>query len=74
MGGCDLAFVSRPKSTMAERLLYGRDVAFAPYGEYWCQECRICVLFFRCIREEEVAVLVERVRHPCRGRWVRARC
>lgn len=31
----DVAFASRPRVAMAERLLYGgRDVAFAPYGEY----------------------------------------
>ncbi|CAM0880507.1 unnamed protein product [Alopecurus aequalis] len=67
----DLAFASRPPSAMAERLLYGRDVAFAPYGEYWRQARRVCVvhllsplriLSFRRVREEEVAALVERVR------------
>ncbi|KQK03396.1 cytochrome P450 71A1 [Brachypodium distachyon] len=67
----DLAFASRPPSVMAERLLYGRDVAFAPYGEYWRQARRICVvhllntrrtLSFRRVREEEAAALVQRVR------------
>ncbi|XP_047056025.1 cytochrome P450 71A1-like [Lolium rigidum] len=67
----DLAFASRPPSAMAERLLYGRDVAFAPYGEYWRQARRVCVvhllspvriLSFRRVREEEAAALVESVR------------
>ncbi|KAI5006093.1 hypothetical protein ZWY2020_033336 [Hordeum vulgare] len=67
----DLTFASRPRSAMAERLLYGRDVAFAPYGEYWRQARRVCVihllsplriLSFRGVREEEAAALVERVR------------
>ncbi|OEL17653.1 Cytochrome P450 71A26 [Dichanthelium oligosanthes] len=63
----DLAFASRPRSAMAERFLYGPDVAFAPYGEYW----RICVvqllsarrtLSFRRVREQEATALAERVR------------
>jgi hypothetical protein len=68
----DLEFASRPRVAMAERLLYGgRDVAFAPYGEYWRQAPRICVvhllsarrvLSFRRVREEEAAALVGRVR------------
>jgi hypothetical protein len=71
----DLAFASRPRSAMAERLLYGRDVAFAPYGEYWRQARRVCVVHllsplrinsFRRVREEEAAALVERVGSaPC---------
>ena len=28
----DLAFASRPRARMTERLVYGRDMAFAPYG------------------------------------------
>ncbi|CAD6240676.1 unnamed protein product [Miscanthus lutarioriparius] len=68
----DLAFASRPRSAMAERLLYGRDVAFAPYGEYWRQARRICVVhllsarrvgsFSFCrVREQEATVLAARV-------------
>lgn len=72
----DLAFASRPRSAMADRLLYGRDVAFAPYGEYWRQARRVCVvhllsplriLSFRGVREEEAAALVERVRGAAAG-------
>ena len=62
----DLAFASRAQIRMAERLLYGRDVAFAPYGDYWRQTRRICavhllsprrILSFRRVREEEAAAL-----------------
>uniref|UniRef100_A0ACD6A9Z1 Uncharacterized protein n=1 Tax=Avena sativa TaxID=4498 RepID=A0ACD6A9Z1_AVESA len=72
----DLAFASRPRSAMAERLLYGRDVAFAPYGEYWRQARRVCVVHllsplrirsFRRIREDEAAALVDRVRAAAAG-------
>jgi len=67
----DLAFASRPRSAMAERLMYGRDVAFAPYGDNWRQARRVCVVHllsarrtrsFRRVREQEAAALVERVR------------
>jgi len=69
----DLAFSGRPALLMAQRLLYGgRDVGFAPYGEYWRQARRVCavhllgprrVAYFRCVQEQEVAALVARVRH-----------
>ncbi|ONM28270.1 Cytochrome P450 71A26 [Zea mays] len=67
----DLAFASRPRVRMAERLLYGRDVAFVPYGEHWRQGRRVCVLHllsqrrvssFRHAREQEVAAMLARVR------------
>lgn len=66
----DLAFSGRPKLLMAQRLLYSRDVGFAPYGEYWRQARRVCVVhllsprrtaWFRRAREQEVAALVARV-------------
>ncbi|CAO2175184.1 unnamed protein product [Urochloa humidicola] len=67
----DLAFASRPRVRMAERLLYGRDMAFAPYGERWRQARRVGVLHllsarrvqsFRRVREQEAAAMVDRVR------------
>ncbi|XP_073110297.1 cytochrome P450 736A117-like [Elaeis guineensis] len=68
----DLAFASRPKSSMADGLLYNsRDIAFSPYGEYWRQVKRICVLHllslkrvqsFRSVREEEVALMIDNIR------------
>ncbi|KAL3642301.1 hypothetical protein CASFOL_013116 [Castilleja foliolosa] len=34
----DVIFSNRPKLSIPDRLIYGsRDVAFAPYGEYWRQ-------------------------------------
>jgi hypothetical protein len=72
----DLAFANRPASAMAVRLLYGRDVAFAPYGEYWRQARRVCVVHllsarhvgsFRRVREQEAAALVARVARDSAG-------
>nr|BAJ93670.1 predicted protein [Hordeum vulgare subsp. vulgare] len=73
----DLAFASRAQIRMAERLLYGRDMVMAPYGEYWRRARRVCVvhllnarriLSFRRVREQEVAALLDGVRrrslHP----------
>ncbi|CAL4936896.1 unnamed protein product [Urochloa decumbens] len=67
----DLDFASRPRSAVADRLLYGgRDVAFAPYGERWRQARRVCTAHllsarrvgsFRRVREQEAAALVARV-------------
>nr|CAB3475670.1 unnamed protein product [Digitaria exilis] len=68
----DLAFASRPRLLMAERLYYGaRDMVFAPSGERWRQLRRVSVvhllsnrrvLGFRAAREHEVAALLSRVR------------
>uniref|UniRef100_A0ACD5VPU3 Uncharacterized protein n=1 Tax=Avena sativa TaxID=4498 RepID=A0ACD5VPU3_AVESA len=67
----DLAFASRAPVRMAELLFYGRDIAFAPYGEHWRQGRRVCVLHllsarrvdsFRRVREQEAAALLDRVR------------
>ncbi|KAJ3675459.1 hypothetical protein LUZ60_004501 [Juncus effusus] len=65
----DLNFATRgPKSTAGKILTYQcKDVAFAPYGEYWRQIRKICILellsmkrvqSFRSIREEEVGNLI----------------
>ncbi|GMN52136.1 hypothetical protein TIFTF001_021289 [Ficus carica] len=71
----DVVFSSRPKSTATEVLLYGNnDVAFAPYGEYWRQMRRICVVellslkrvqSFQFVREEETEGLLRRVHKAC---------
>ncbi|KAB2633285.1 cytochrome P450 71A1-like [Pyrus ussuriensis x Pyrus communis] len=68
----DIAFCSRPKATASGILFYdAHDVAFAPYGEYWRQVRKICVLEllslkrvsqFQYARVEEVSELVEKIR------------
>jgi cytochrome P450 len=68
----DLVFSSRPKLSLARRLLYdSKDVAFSPYGEYWRQVRSICVLHllsnkrvqsFRSVMEEETALMIDNVR------------
>ncbi|KAK6148273.1 hypothetical protein DH2020_019185 [Rehmannia glutinosa] len=68
----DLIFSNRPKLSIPDKLIYGsRDVAFAPYGEYWRQVRSICVLqllsnkrvqSFRRVRQEETSAMVEKIR------------
>ncbi|KAL0356356.1 UNVERIFIED_CONTAM: cytochrome [Sesamum radiatum] len=68
----DLIFSNRPKVSIPGRLTYGsRDVAFAPYSEYWRQARSICVLqllsnkrvqSFRRVREEETSAMIDRIR------------
>ncbi|BBG96528.1 cytochrome P450, family 71, subfamily A, polypeptide 26 [Prunus dulcis] len=68
----DLAFSDRPKSTIFEKLLYNyKDVATAPYGEYWRQVRSICVLnllsnrrvrSFRSVREEETKSMIRNIK------------
>ncbi|XP_057487229.1 cytochrome P450 736A117-like [Actinidia eriantha] len=68
----DLVFANRPRSIVMSKLLYGlRDVASSPYGEYWRQLRSLCVvhllsnkrvLSFRAVREEETALMVDRIK------------
>ncbi|KAF8711266.1 hypothetical protein HU200_029287 [Digitaria exilis] len=67
----DLAFSSRPLSTTVSELTNsGRDIIFAPYGDFWRQLRKIAitellsarrVLSFRRVREEEVAAMLRAV-------------
>ena len=61
----DLNFASRPYFPASRILFYDfTDIGFAPYGDYWRQQLKICTLellsakrvqSFRAIREEEVS-------------------
>ncbi|XP_078174665.1 cytochrome P450 71A1-like isoform X2 [Carex rostrata] len=68
----DIALSSRPRLAAPDILFYGSsDVAFSPYGEYWRQARRICVLHllstkrvqsFGFIRQQEVSLLIDKIR------------
>ncbi|KAH6819974.1 hypothetical protein C2S53_018133 [Perilla frutescens var. hirtella] len=72
----DLTFASRPLQKVSKKISYnGKDVAFAPYGDYWRRAKSIFVLrllssrrvqSYRSIREEETALLVKKIRE-CSG-------
>ncbi|KAG2708068.1 hypothetical protein I3760_05G173900 [Carya illinoinensis] len=69
----DLDCCNRPSSDNSRRLTHNyRDMAFAPYGQYWREMKKICVLevfsmkrvqAYRFIREEEVAMLINGISH-----------
>ncbi|XP_016496814.1 premnaspirodiene oxygenase-like [Nicotiana tabacum] len=65
----DLAFASRPKLLAAEIVIYNcSDIAFCPYGDYWRQMRKICMIellsaknvkSFSSIRRDEVHGMIE---------------
>ncbi|KAA0055280.1 cytochrome P450 71A1-like [Cucumis melo var. makuwa] len=69
----DLAFSSRPFLFSAQHIFYNcTDIVFSPYGSYWRQVRKICILqllsarrvqSFSLIRQQEVARLVDRISH-----------
>nr|GMD14341.1 premnaspirodiene oxygenase [Ipomoea batatas]GME03086.1 premnaspirodiene oxygenase [Ipomoea batatas]GME13787.1 premnaspirodiene oxygenase [Ipomoea batatas]GME13788.1 premnaspirodiene oxygenase [Ipomoea batatas] len=68
----DLAFASRPKMLLADIVSYNRsDIVFCPYGDYWRQMRKICVVEvlstrnvqgFSTIRRQEVSRLLNFIR------------
>ncbi|CAN4114290.1 unnamed protein product [Withania somnifera] len=68
----DLAFASRPKLIAMDIVCYNsRDIVFSPYGEYWRQMRKICVMellsaknvrSFSSIRHDEVNCLIDSIR------------
>nr|AIL49062.1 cytochrome P450 monooxygenase [Nothapodytes nimmoniana] len=71
----DTIFSDRPQNKIGKKLLYNyKEVAVAPYGEYWRQMKSIFVLqllsnrrvqSFQAIREEETALMVKRIQEAC---------
>lgn len=75
----DQIFSNRPNSTVANGIYDCKDIAFSPYGEYWRQVKSICVnqllsnrkvQSFRNVREEEMFLMMEKVRESCREKSV----
>ncbi|PSS04657.1 Premnaspirodiene oxygenase [Actinidia chinensis var. chinensis] len=71
----DLIFSNRPKLVAPKILGYNyTDIAFGPYGAYWRQLRKICILellsnkrvnSFRVVREEETRKLVRSIASTC---------
>ncbi|XVF49782.1 hypothetical protein PTKIN_Ptkin04bG0042700 [Pterospermum kingtungense] len=67
----DIVFSNRSSITAANILFSGcNDIAFAPYGEYWRQVKKICVLellslrrvrSFQFVRDEEVELVINKI-------------
>lgn len=68
----DLMFADKPTSRITDKLFFGsKDISVAPYGEYWRKMKSMCILqllnakrvqSFHSIREEETALLMERIK------------
>lgn len=73
----DLALASRPQLFAAKHLFYNcTDVVFSPYGPYWRNIRKICILellsakrvdTYGSVREQEVARLVSRISESSPG-------
>ncbi|OEL24641.1 indolin-2-one monooxygenase [Dichanthelium oligosanthes] len=76
----DQAFASRVRSVFGDVLSYGpSDVVFAPYGEGWRQAKKLVtthllntkkVQSYRAAREEEVAMVIDKIRRAAMAREV----
>ncbi|AES94842.1 putative premnaspirodiene oxygenase [Medicago truncatula] len=68
----DVVFANRPKLPSLKILAYGfKDIVFSPYGDYWRQMRKICVLeilsakrvqSFSYIREDETKKFIESIK------------
>ncbi|OMO72246.1 Cytochrome P450 [Corchorus capsularis] len=67
----DIIFSSRPIFRSDEKILVGKGLVIAPYGEYWRQMRSITVLqllinkrvqSFKTVREEEIALLIQKLK------------
>ncbi|XP_073294346.1 cytochrome P450 736A117-like [Primulina huaijiensis] len=68
----DLLFADKPTARITDKLFYNsKDILVAPYGEYWRKMKSMCILqllnakrvqSFHAIREEETALLIERIK------------
>ncbi|KAG5587182.1 hypothetical protein H5410_047616 [Solanum commersonii] len=73
----DLAFASRPKLVSLDIICYkSMDIVFSPYGDYWRQMRKVCVLellttknvrSFSSIRRDEASRLVQLIQSSTRG-------
>lgn len=71
----DLIFADKPHTRTIRRIFYDlKDIAAAPYGEYWRKLKSICILqllsskgvqSFKFIREEETALLMKKIESCC---------
>ncbi|XP_010272814.1 PREDICTED: cytochrome P450 71A1-like [Nelumbo nucifera] len=67
----DLQFADRPFLVSVQKLTYnGLDLTFSPYGEYWRELRKICIIgffsikrvqSFQSIREDEVSILIKSI-------------
>ncbi|KAK9082677.1 hypothetical protein Scep_029148 [Stephania cephalantha] len=75
MNNHDSVFTNRPALTAAQIILYKcQDIGYAPYGEYWKQVRKICVMdllsvkrvqSFKIIREEETDFFIKKITQSC---------
>ncbi|KAL5544061.1 hypothetical protein UlMin_007845 [Ulmus minor] len=71
----DVVMCNRPTTTAAEIFLFGgRNIVHSPYGEYWRQVKKMCVVQllsskrvqqFQYVREEEVALMADQMHKTC---------
>ncbi|XP_057535420.1 cytochrome P450 736A117-like [Amaranthus tricolor] len=71
----DIMFSNRINSYISSKFFYGgKDMSFSPYGDYWKQIRSTCVTqllsnkkvqSLRSIREEEVGLMVKKIKNSC---------